>query len=204
MLYDIYFTFLPRQFLGYELEEKQYNIFPPGPVFFLLVTEKLVKKLMGERKQYFFPFPYFSAIDHAVFGSPSQTVTVLRCMKIMIFTLSLNVHSSACKFNDFVMNNPDNCSFNHFFFFQYTFTKCPSLSCHSRLHSSQYSIDNTPLFLGKTNNLIPVNEKILFRSIQYLFSPKSIIYAICRRQCCAKITLFFWGKNIGFRGGGRE
>jgi hypothetical protein len=37
MLYGIYFTFL----LGYE---KQYNIFPPGPVFFLLVTEKLVKK----------------------------------------------------------------------------------------------------------------------------------------------------------------
>ena len=35
---------------------------------------------------------------------------------MMIFTLGLNVHSSACKFNDFVMNNPDNCSFNHFFF----------------------------------------------------------------------------------------
>jgi hypothetical protein len=117
MLYGIYFTFLPRQLLGYELEEKQYNIFPPGPVFFLLVTEKLVKKLMGERKMvFFFPFPYFSPMDHAVFGSPSQTVTVLRCMKMMIFTLGLNVHSSACKFNDFVMNNPDNCSFNHFFF----------------------------------------------------------------------------------------
>jgi hypothetical protein len=116
MLYGIYFTFLPRQFLGYELEEKQYNIFPPGPVFFLLVTEKLVKKLMGERKRYFFPFPYFSPMDHAVFGSPSQTVTVLRCMKMMIFTFGLNVHFSARKFNDFVMNNPDNCSFNHFFF----------------------------------------------------------------------------------------
>ena len=102
MLYGIYFTFLPRQLLGYELEEKQYNIFPPGPVFLLLVTEK--------------PFPYFSPMDHAVFGYPSQTVTVLRCMKMMIFTLGLNVHSSACKFNDFVMNNPDNCSFNHFFF----------------------------------------------------------------------------------------
>ncbi len=35
---------------------------------------------------------------------------------MMIFTLGLNVHSSACKFNDFVMNNPDNCSFNYFFF----------------------------------------------------------------------------------------
>jgi hypothetical protein len=38
---------------------------------------------------------------------------------MMIFTLGLNIHSSACKFNDFVMNNLDNCSFNHFFFFQY-------------------------------------------------------------------------------------
>ncbi len=46
--------FLPRQLLGYELEEKQYNIFPPGPVFFLLVTEKLIKQLMGERKMVFF------------------------------------------------------------------------------------------------------------------------------------------------------
>jgi hypothetical protein len=53
MLYGIYFTFLPRQLLGYELEEKKYNIFPPGPVFFLLVTEKLVKK--GREKWYFFP-----------------------------------------------------------------------------------------------------------------------------------------------------
>jgi hypothetical protein len=117
MLYGIYFTFLPRQLLVYELEEKQYNIFPPGPVFFLLVTEKLFKKLMGERKMvFFFPFPYISPMDHAVFGSPSQTVMVLRCMKMMIFTLGLNVNSSACKFNDFVMNNPDTCSFNHFFF----------------------------------------------------------------------------------------
>jgi hypothetical protein len=23
----------------------------------------------------------------------------------------------------------------------------------------------------------------------------------CRWQCCGKITLFFWGKNIDFRGG---
>jgi hypothetical protein len=93
MLYGIHFTFL----LGYEFKEKQYNIFPPSPVFFLLVTEKFVKKLMGERKMVFFPFPYFSPLDHAVFGSPSKTVTVLRCMKMMSFTLGLNVHSSACK-----------------------------------------------------------------------------------------------------------
>jgi len=35
---------------------------------------------------------------------------------MMIFTLGLNVHSSACKFNDFVMNYPDNCSCNHSLF----------------------------------------------------------------------------------------
>ncbi len=33
-----------------------------------------------------------------------------------IYPWQKNVHSSACKFNDFVMNNPDNCSLNHFFF----------------------------------------------------------------------------------------
>jgi hypothetical protein len=71
---------------------------------------------MGERKMVFFPISILSPMDHAVFGSPSQTVTVLRCMKMMIFTPGLNVHSSACKFNDFVMKNPDNCSFNLFFF----------------------------------------------------------------------------------------
>jgi hypothetical protein len=49
---------------------------------------------------------------------------------------------------------------------------------------------------------MPAYAKILFRNFQYLFSPKSIIYAICCRQCCAKITLFFLGKNIDFRGGG--
>jgi hypothetical protein len=53
-------------------------------------------------------------------------------------------------FNDFVMNNTISFS-------QYTFTKCPSLSCHSRLHSNQDSIDNTPLLLGKTNNLMVYN-----------------------------------------------
>ncbi len=42
MLHGIKFTFLPRQLLGYELEEKQYNIFPPGPVFSFLCQKKLV------------------------------------------------------------------------------------------------------------------------------------------------------------------
>jgi hypothetical protein len=99
MLFGIYFTFLPRQLLGYELGEKQYNIFPPGPVSFLLVTEKQTcKKITGGKKNVIFSsFPYFSPLDFAVFGSTSQTVTVLRCMKMMIFTLGLNVHSSAYK-----------------------------------------------------------------------------------------------------------
>ncbi len=56
MLYDIYFTFLPRQLLGYELEEKQYNIFPPWSSFFPTCDRKLVKKLIGERKMVFFPY----------------------------------------------------------------------------------------------------------------------------------------------------
>ncbi len=46
---------------------------------------------MGERKIVFFPISIFSPLDHAVFGSPSQTVKVLSCMKMMIFTLGLNV-----------------------------------------------------------------------------------------------------------------
>jgi len=93
MLFGIYFTFLPRQFLGYELEKKQYNIFPPGPVFFLLVTEKLVKKLMGERKMVFFPISIFFPLGPCCIWFPFS----LRCMKMMIFTLDLKVHSSACK-----------------------------------------------------------------------------------------------------------
>jgi hypothetical protein len=90
MLYGIYFTFLPRQLLGYELEEKQYNIFPPGPVFFLLVTEKLVKNLMGERKMVYFSHIsiFFPLGPCCIWGSPSQTVTVLRCMKMMILPLA--------------------------------------------------------------------------------------------------------------------
>jgi hypothetical protein len=72
MQYGIYFTFLPRQLLGYELEEKQYNIFPPGPVFFLLVTEKLVKKLMGERKMVFFPISIFFPLGSCCIWFPSS------------------------------------------------------------------------------------------------------------------------------------
>ncbi len=91
-------------------------IFSPWSSFFLFVTEKL----MGERKMVFFPISiFFPPLLYLV--HPSQTFTVLRCTKMMIFTLGLKVHSSACKlqFNDFVMNNPDNCSFNHFFFLVY-------------------------------------------------------------------------------------
>jgi hypothetical protein len=46
-----YFTFLPRQLLGYELEEKQYKNFPPWSSFFPTCDRKI---LMGERKMVFF------------------------------------------------------------------------------------------------------------------------------------------------------
>ncbi len=111
---------------------------------------------MGARKMVFFPISMFFPHGPCCIWFPFSD-SYVRCMKMMIFTLGLNVHSSACKFNDFVMNNLDNCSFNHFFFFQYTFIKCPSLSWHCRLHSSQYSIDNISLFLRKTNSLMVNN-----------------------------------------------
>jgi hypothetical protein len=91
-------VFILPSFLDMSLRRNNI-IFPPRvQFFFLLVTEKLVKKINGGKKNGIFPpFPYFSPLDHAVFGSPSQTVTVLRCMQMMSFTLGLNVHSSACK-----------------------------------------------------------------------------------------------------------
>jgi hypothetical protein len=52
MLYGIYFTFLPRQLLGYELEEKQYNIFSP---IILIVTLKEHKNPTGGKYMIFFP-----------------------------------------------------------------------------------------------------------------------------------------------------
>jgi hypothetical protein len=56
MLHGIYFTFLPRQLLGYELEEKKYNISPPGPVFSLLVTENFLKINGGKKNGNFSHF----------------------------------------------------------------------------------------------------------------------------------------------------
>ena len=111
-------------------------------------------------------------MDHAVFGSRSQTVTVLRCMKMMIFTLGLNVHSYACKFN-FVMNNPDNCSFNHFFFSSILLPiALLSLAIVGFIQvNGQYAIDNTPLFLGKTNNLMVYNAH------------KAVIYTYFVEKC---------------------
>ncbi len=97
MLYGIYFTFLPRQVLGCELEEKQYSIFPPGPVFFLLVTEKLVKKLMWERKMVF--------VSHFHIFPPWTMLYLVPLLRQLRFWgawkwwyLPINVHSSACKF----------------------------------------------------------------------------------------------------------
>jgi hypothetical protein len=49
---------------------------------------------------------------------------------------------------------------------------------------------------------MPVNEKILFRSFQYLFSLKSVIYAILSSAMLRENHAVFWGKNIDFRGGG--
>jgi hypothetical protein len=50
---------------------------------------------------------------------------------------------------------------------------------------------------------MPVNEKILFRSFLYLFSLKSIIYAILSSAMLRKNHTVFWGKKYRFpRGGG--
>jgi hypothetical protein len=91
-------VFILPSFLDMSLRRNNIIFSPLVQFFSLLVTEKLVKKMNGVKKNGIFSlFPYFSPLDHAVFGSPSQTVTVLRCMKMMSFTLGLNVHSSACK-----------------------------------------------------------------------------------------------------------
>jgi len=50
---------------------------------------------------------------------------------------------------------------------------------------------------------MPVNEKILFRSFQYLFSLKSIIYAILSSAMLRENHAVFLGKKYRFpRGGG--
>ena len=49
---------------------------------------------------------------------------------------------------------------------------------------------------------MPVNEKILFRSFQYLFSLKSIIYAILSLTMLRENHAVFLGKKYRFPGGG--
>jgi hypothetical protein len=50
---------------------------------------------------------------------------------------------------------------------------------------------------------MPVNEKILFRSFQYLFSLKSIIHAILSSAMLCENHVVFLGKKYRFpRGGG--
>jgi hypothetical protein len=50
---------------------------------------------------------------------------------------------------------------------------------------------------------MPVNEKILFRSFQYLFSLKSLIYAILSSAMLREKHAVFLGKKYRFpRGGG--
>jgi hypothetical protein len=51
--------FFLDNFLDMRLRRNNIIFSPPGPVFFLLVTEKLVKKFMGERKMVFFPISIF-------------------------------------------------------------------------------------------------------------------------------------------------
>jgi hypothetical protein len=49
---------------------------------------------------------------------------------------------------------------------------------------------------------MPVNEKILFRSFQYLFSLKTTIYAILLLAMLRENHVVLGGKNIDFRGVG--
>ncbi len=52
---------------------------------------------------------------------------------------------------------------------------------------------------------MPVNEKILFRNFQYLFSLKSIIYAILSPAMLRENHAVFLGKKYRFpRGGGNK
>ncbi len=91
-------------------------IFSPLVQFLSYLTVKLVKTLMGERKMVFFShfhiFPLWTML-YLVPLSDSYGTEVHENDDIYPW---LKCTSSACKFSDFVMNNPDNCSFNHFFF----------------------------------------------------------------------------------------
>jgi hypothetical protein len=49
---------------------------------------------------------------------------------------------------------------------------------------------------------MPVNDKILFGSFQYLFSPKTIIYAILLSAMLREYHAVLGGKNIDFFWGG--
>ncbi len=49
---------------------------------------------------------------------------------------------------------------------------------------------------------MPVNEKILFGSFQYLFSLKTIIYAILSSAMLRENHAVLGGENIDFWGGG--
>ncbi len=48
---------------------------------------------------------------------------------------------------------------------------------------------------------MPVNEKILFGSFQYLFSLKTIIYAILSLAMLCEYLAVLGEKNIDFQGG---
>ena len=115
MLYGIYFTFFLDSFLDVSLSRNNI-IFSPLVQFFSSCDRKTCKKINGGKKNGIFPISIFFPHGPCCIWFPFSDSYGTEVHEMMIFTLGLNVHSSACKFNDFVKNNPDNCSFNHFFF----------------------------------------------------------------------------------------
>jgi hypothetical protein len=99
MLYGIYFTFLPRQLLGYELEEKQCNI-SPLVQFFPTCDRKTRKKLMEERNFFiFFPISIFFPLGPCCIWFPFSDNYGIEVHENDDFYPWLNctVHCSACK-----------------------------------------------------------------------------------------------------------
>jgi hypothetical protein len=83
-------------------------------------------------------------LDHAVFGSPSQTA-YRGAWKCKFYSWLQCIIYSACKLQWFCFKLSWYLLFKPFIF-----SKFPSRSCHNSLRSSQYSIDNTPLLIVKT------------------------------------------------------
>ncbi len=110
-------------------------IFSPLVQFFSYLWQKnLLKKLMGERKMVFFPISIFFPLGPCCIWFPFSDSYGIEVhendefypwLKCTFFCMYVN-------FNDFVIKILI-IALSTISFFQYTFTKCPSLSCHSRL-----------------------------------------------------------------------